>query len=321
MYTSHYGLRERPFDLSPSPRFLYLSGKHREALSNIHYGIFGRKGITLLIGEAGTGKTTLVRSALATANESNACCVSLSNPTLTRAEFFEFLAAGFGLSRWAGESKARFLIELQRLVGDRQRAGQATALIVDEAQSLPLELMEEVRLLANLDTDSDKLFPVVLVGQPPLATLLEQPELRQLKQRVALRCDLGALDLRETGAYIAGRIRIAGGEVANVFTRDAVTAIFERSGGIPRTISVICDNALVSGFAGDVKPIGREIVLEVCRDFRFKPVVAADARGPELVRAARVGNLATAGDATRDALPSRAELFAQLFRRRRFLFL
>ena len=176
MYTAFYGFRERPFDLTPSPRFLYMSGKHREALSNIHYGIFGSKGITLLVGEAGTGKTTLVKAALAKANESDACCVSLSNPTLTRAEFFEFLAAGFGLSLGAGQSKARFLLELQRLVATRQRAGHATALIVDEAQSLPLDLMEEVRLLANVETDSDRPFPVVLVGQPQLATCLEQPE-------------------------------------------------------------------------------------------------------------------------------------------------
>jgi general secretion pathway protein A len=320
MYTAFYGFRERPFDLTPSPRFLYMSAKHREALSNIQYGIAGRKGITLLVGEAGTGKTTLVKAALAQASESNAYCVSLSNPTLTRPEFFEFLAAGFGLSRWAGESKARFLLELQKILVEREATGQTTALIVDEAQSLPLELMEEVRLLANIETGSDKPFPVVLVGQPPLATLLEQPELRQLKQRVALRCDLGPLDLRETGAYIGARIRVAGGDVANVFTRDAIAAIYERSGGIPRTISVICDNALVSGFAADIKPIGREIVLEVCRDFRLKPLVAADTRGPQLVPATAGAGGTVPADGKREASHG-TELFAHLFRRRKLLFL
>ncbi len=270
MYQRFYGLHERPFDLTPNPRFLFLTAKHREALSNIEYGIAGRKGITLLIGEAGTGKTTLIRAALDAVRRPDGRCVYLSNPTLTRDEFYEFLAAGFGLSEEAAGSKAKFLLELDHTVAARHAAGGYTALIIDEAQSLPLELMEEVRLLANLETATDKLLPVVIAGQPELAERLNEPELRQLKQRVALRCDLGALDIQETASYISGRIRIAGGDIAQIFTREAVATIHERSRGIPRTISVICDNALVSGFAADMKPIGRAIVLEVCRDFHFE---------------------------------------------------
>ena len=151
----------------------------------------------------------------------------------------------------------------------RHRAGGLTALVIDEAQSLPHELLEEVRLLANFETETDKLLPVVLAGQPELASRLEHEELRQLKQRVALRCDLSALDVRETASYIAGRIAIAGGDSPRIFTREAVQAIYERSAGIPRTISVICDNALLTGLAAGVRPVNLPLVLEVCRDFRL----------------------------------------------------
>jgi general secretion pathway protein A len=269
MYETFYGLRERAFDLTPNPKFLYLSGGHREALSNLQYGITGRKGMTLLIGEAGTGKTTLVRAALEVVASPHVHCVYVSNPVLSRNEFYEFLAPRFGLSKRAAVSKARFLSELEESVVDRHRAGGLTALVIDEAQSLTHELLEEVRLLANFETATEKLLPVVLAGQPELAVRLEHEELRQLKQRVALRCDLAALDIRETAAYISGRVSIAGGDSARIFTREAVQTIYERSRGIPRTISVICDNTLLSGFAAGVKPVGSDLVLEVCRDFRL----------------------------------------------------
>jgi general secretion pathway protein A len=269
MYERFYGLRERPFDLTPDLRFLYLTGSHREALSNLQYGIVGRKGMTLLIGEAGTGKTTLVRAALEAVASPAVKCVYVSNPVLTRSEFYEFLAPKFGLSDRAGLSKARFLAELEESLVARHQAGGLTALVIDEAQSLPHDLLEEVRLLANFETPTAKLLPVVLAGQPELAVRLEHEELRQLKQRVALRCDLAALDIRETAAYIAGRVSIAGGDSARIFSREAVRTIYERSGGIPRTISVICDNALLTGFAAAAKPIGSNLVLEVCRDFRL----------------------------------------------------
>jgi general secretion pathway protein A len=267
MYLDFYGLRELPFELTPNPRFLFLTPRHREALANLRHGISAAKGISLLVGEAGTGKTTLVRAAIEAETNDQVRCLYLMNPSLTRDEFIEFLARGFGLSEAAGRSKTTLLLELDTLLKEQRAARIIRALVVDEAQSLPDYLLEEIRLLANIETDTEKLLPVILAGQPELAGRLNQPSLRQLKQRVALRCELGVLSLEETAAYIAARIQIAGGNAARVFTRDAVVMIHERSRGVPRTISVLCDNALVSGFALDRKPVGRDVVLEVCRDF------------------------------------------------------
>jgi len=269
MYEGFFGLRERPFDLTPNPRFIYLSGCHLEALSVVHYGIVGRKGMTLVVGEAGTGKTTVIRAALEAIAQPTARCVYLSNPTLTRVEFYEFLADSFGLTAEAAGSKARFLLEFERLLAQRSKVKDLTALVIDEAQSLSLELMEEVRLLANLETLTDKLLPVVMAGQPELADMLDRPELRQLKQRIALRADLAPLDVRQVAAYVAGRLRKAGGDPLTVFTKEAVVLIHQRSRGIPRTISVICDNAMLAAYAVGVKPIGPDIVEEVSRDFRL----------------------------------------------------
>jgi general secretion pathway protein A len=269
MYERFYGLRELPFELTPNPEYLFLTARHRGVLCNLQYGISARRGITLLVGEAGTGKTTLVHAALGLVRRDDARCVYLNNPTLTRAEFVEFLAHGFGLSEEAKQSKAVFLLELERVLLARLAQGVVSALLIDEAQSLPHELLEETRLLANMETATDKLLPVVLAGQPELADRLNEPSLRQLKQRVALRCDLAPLELQETAAYIAARLERAGGKSGDIFTREAVEAIHGRSRGIPRTISVICDNALINGFAADRRPVDWEIVLEVCRDLDF----------------------------------------------------
>jgi general secretion pathway protein A len=326
MYESFYGMQERPFDLTPNPRFLYLTTQHREALSNLKYGIAARKGVTLLIGEAGTGKTTLIRATLEQQQNQPIHTVILSNPALSRAEFVEFLAASFGLSPNAANSKTRFLFELNRLLQERHQRGEVTALLVDESQSLSDELLEEVRLLANHETNTDKLLPVVLVGQPELADRLNRSELRQLKQRIALRCVLTPLALRETACYIANRIRVAGGDVAQVFTRDAISAIHECSRGVPRSISVLCDNALLNGFAADQKPVGRDLVLEVARDFDLLPARAAQApargagaavaaQAPAAVAAARP--VAVAEPAPKVQVPS---LFDHFVRRRRFSF-
>lgn len=325
MYESFYGLRELPFDLTPNPRYLFLTAKHREALSNLQYGIAGRRGITLLVGEAGTGKTTIVRAVLQSEQLQNSRCVYLNNPTLTRAEFVEFLAHAFELSDRAAASKTAMLFELERVLLERQSQNIVTALLVDEAQGLPIELLEEVRLLANIETNTRKLLPVVLAGQPQLADRLNDPELRQLKQRVALRCDLQPLDLKDTASYIAGRIRIAGGISAKLFTREAIELIHRCSRGIPRTISVICDNSLVSGFAADQRPVGWELVYEVCRDFDLTPLTQ-----PAPVRAAASTSRSTvAAVAERDQEKAVAEkrvpmapdsLFSSFTRRRRFSF-
>lgn len=308
MYEQYYGLRERPFDLSPNPRFLFLSKGHREALLNLRYGLTGRPGVTVLVGEAGTGKTTLVRAALQSAAGHNATIVHLSNPTLTRQEFYEYLAVGFSFGAGATTSKPAFLRELERALINATAAGGVLALIVDEAQSLPHELMEEVRLLTNTEIDSHSV-AVALVGQPELADRMNQPQLRQLKQRVALRCELSPLDLRDTAGYIAARVRVAGGSADKLFTRDAVIAVHEHSRGIPRVTSVICDNALVSGFAADVKPVTGDLILEVCRDFHLE-------QQPPAVGAARSAPPAASSAASDDTPP----MFSGIGRPRRFSF-
>jgi type II secretory pathway predicted ATPase ExeA len=278
MYESFFGLRERPFQLTPDPRFLFLSQGHSEALATLRYGLSSSPGITLLLGEAGTGKTTLLRAAVNAERRPGHQMVVLNNPTLTRPEFYEILANGFNIPHAAG-SKARFLLDFQREVLERTHEGDAAAIVVDEAQSLTHELFEEVRLLANLETATAKLVNVVLVGQRELADRLNEPSLRQLKQRVSLRCTLAPLDLSETASYIATRLRVAGGDATAVFTREAVQAIYEASGGIPRTIGVVCHNALLGGYAARTKPVDRAIVAAVCRDFDL-PLGEPPAREP-----------------------------------------
>jgi general secretion pathway protein A len=269
MYQDFFGLRELPFELTPNPRFLFMTPRHKEALGNLQYGLSTAKAVTVLIGEAGTGKTTLLRSAF----ESDLCkhvqCVYLNNPALTRGEFFDVLARRFGLSPAAGASKSALLAELELRLVEAVEQGRPYALVIDEAQRLSDELLEEVRLLANIETPERKLLPLVLAGQPELAARLNQESLRQLKQRVSLRCEITRFELPETAAYIASRVQVAGGNAVKLFTREAVTLIHERSRGIPRTISVLCDNALLNGFAQGVRPVGRALVLETCRDFDF----------------------------------------------------
>lgn len=313
MYERYYGLQERPFDLSPNPRFLCFTPQHREALVHLQYGLAGRPGITMLVGEAGTGKTTLIRAALQGAGDSShliahgprdgspvSTIVHLSNPTLTRAEFFDYLAAGFGFASGAGTSKTQFLRELEQALN--RDTGPMLALVVDEAQSVPYELLEEIRLLTNAEAPNGRSLAVALVGQPELARRLDEARLRQLKQRVVLRCELTPLSLKDTAAYISARVKTAGGEATRLFTRDAVVAIHQHSAGIPRVVSVICDNALVNGFAADQKPVGAAVILEVCRALALSHPTAplpAAAREPEPV-----------------AVPAQAPMFTAVGRRR-----
>lgn len=271
MYREFYGFRERPFDLTSNPAFLLLTPRHEEALFNLEYGITNGNGITLLLGQAGTGKTTILRKALALHEQQPSArairWTYLANPRLTPHELFDSLAHAFHINPGLVSSKSRFLRELeQNLVANHER-GVLSVLISDEAQSLPDELLEELRLLANVETDTEKLLRVVLAGQPPLAQRLNEPRFRHLKQRIGLRCVLAPLSLRETGVYIAHRIVVAGGDPARIFSRDAVIAVHEGSRGIPRMINVLCENALLTGFAADERPVSRNTVLEVCRDF------------------------------------------------------
>jgi general secretion pathway protein A len=280
MYEDFYGLRERPFELVPNPRFLFLSQQHQEALTHLNYGMSGRPGITLVIGDAGTGKSTLIRAALDGTRAPGSRVALLANPTLTRAEFYEHLASTLGFSAEAASSKTAFLREMDAALIECQNAGGILALIVDEAQSLPNELLEELRLLTNAGLEGQAPLTLVLVGQPELATRLNDPSLRQLKQRVALRAELRPFSLKETAGYVASRITIAGGRADQVFTRDAVLAIHAASKGLPRVISVLCDNALVTGFASNVRPVGSAVVADVCRDFDLPRVTVAEAPVP-----------------------------------------
>lgn len=269
MYETFYGFTELPFELTANPRYLFLGSRQREALSVLQYGLSAAKSITVLTGEAGTGKTTLIRAALESERCRHVRCIYLNNPVLRPDDFIRLLAIKFNLGAEAGDSKAVLLDRLEQLLRDRREAGETTALVIDEAQALSVELLEEIRLLANIETPTAKLLPLVLAGQPELSDRLEARNLRQLRQRVQLRCELEPFDLKETAAYIATRISTAGGVPSNVFTSEAVMLIHEHSRGIPRIVSVICDNALVSGMALGRHPVNRAIVSEVCRDFHL----------------------------------------------------
>ena len=222
MYQDFYGLRELPFELTANPRYLYLTSRQREALSVLEYGLFSAKSLTLLVGEAGTGKTTLIRAALESERCRDVQCIYLNNPVLTPADFLATLARRFDLGSDAFVAKSVLLERLDATLRERRARGEITALAVDEAQALSTELLEEIRLLANIETPSEKLLPLVLAGQPELAERLEEHSLRQLKQRVTLRCELVPFDLADTAGYIASRIITAGGVPKSLFTQEAI---------------------------------------------------------------------------------------------------
>jgi type II secretory pathway predicted ATPase ExeA len=276
-------------------------------LSNLEYGIASRKGITMLVGEAGSGKTTVIRAAMAKQPDP-VHCVHLHNPTLSRQEFGQMLAVRFGLSDRAATSKASMLIELETLLKTRRERGETTVLIVDEAHSLPMELLEEIRLLANIETDDEKLMPVIIAGQPELVDRLNDPALRQFKQRIALRCELSTLTGQETLAYVTGRIKAAGGEPDRMFTADAVALIHDRARGIPRLINVIADNALLGAFAAGQRPVSTQCVRDVCQDFDLGSPVGDRAR-PADVPVAREPVGATSGDGLFTAFGAKRKRF------------
>ena len=261
---------------------------HRAGLPPVTLGLAalpsGEQSVAAVVAQAmadaARPNTTLIRAALESFKSPNARLVYMNNPLLSRVEFFELLASGFELSRDARRSKTQFLLELSHTLAERHEAGFVTALIIDEAQSLPLELMEEVRLLANIEAATEKLLPLVLAGQGELTKRLNEIPLRQLKQRIGLRCVLAPLDLRETALYIATRVSLVGGTVSQLFASEAVRLIYQSSGGIPRVISVICDNALLGAFAVGQRRVDAELVLEVCRDFDLQQLTPASQFGP-----------------------------------------
>jgi len=289
MYHHFFGFRELPFELTPNPKFLFLTAQHREALSALEYGLSTAKGVTALIGEAGTGKTTLLLTALESERCQSVSFVYLMNPALTRAEFVRTLSMQFRLSARAANSKVVFLQELGEVLRERRSQGQISALVIDEAQGLSAEILEEIRLLANFETATEKLLPLVLAGQPELRDRLNEPGFRQLKQRVTLRCETAPFNVSETVQYISHRIRIAGGDPTRVFTREAVMLVHNQSRGIARTISVMCDNALLTACGLGRQEVDSQIVHEVARDFdlaisRRDPAQAVDAANAPLAR-------------------------------------
>ena len=246
MYETFYGLRERPFDLTPNPRFLLLTPGHRRALINLELGIATRKGVVALIGEPGTGKTTVARALMAKRGATTTF-VYLNQSLASPADLRRSLVQSLSLRPRGRERPTPiWLRDLTRQLASLGERGSPVALVVDEAQSLPDDLLEEIRLLTNIETTEGKLMTLVLIGQPKLAARLNEEKWKQLKQRIEIRTSLSPLELPETAAYIWSRVRTAGGDAAKLFTADAIRLIHERARGIPRSISVIGENALIA---------------------------------------------------------------------------
>jgi len=270
MYETFYGLKENPFNVTPNPDYLYLGESHREALAQLLYGVREKKGFIVITGEVGTGKTTLLHYLLDKLDGNNHTKTAfLFNPKLTVNDFIQYILRDLGV-RVQGQTKGEYLHHLHRYLLNAYRRDERVVLIVDEAQGLKSELLEEIRLLSNLETSRSKLLQIVLVGQPELDRILSQPEFRQLRQRINLRFQLSPLSFKETKEYIEKRLRIAGA-TEPIFTERAIKEIYRRSGGIPRLINILCDNALLNGFALDQKVVDEKSVREVSTDLHLNP--------------------------------------------------
>lgn len=264
MYLEHYGLVRSPFEMTPDPSFLYLGETHREGLATLVYGVRSRKGFLMLTGEVGTGKTTLLHALLAQLDADTASAF-LFNPRLEVLDFFRVLLDEYGIEEPC-RTKAEYLMALNRFLIGRLERDRPTLLIVDEAQNLTAELLEEIRLLSNLETPTSKLIQIMLVGQPELKDMLARPDLRQLRQRIVLRHHLRPFDEAESTAYVQERLRLAGYTGKGIFKRRALQEIHRVSGGVPRLVNVLCDGALLLGFARDMHQLDRDAVREVSRD-------------------------------------------------------
>ncbi len=299
MYTDFYRLKELPFALTPDPRYLYFTQSHTEVMANLHYGIESGRGLIVVTGEVGTGKTTLLRWMMRRLDPT-VMVAYLFNPRLSVGEFYQYLAALFHIDAW--ESKSDLLIELGKVLEARHNRGLRTVLVVDEGHGLSTEVLEEIRLLCNFESDTAKHLQIVLTGQPELRDVLNQPNLRQLKQRVALRCEIAALpNVEETAHYISSRLKVAGAKNPEIFSPGAVDYIFRCSAGIPRNINNLCDNALLNGFASGASVISRTIIELVAKTFDMLP---RNDHGP--------ARTATSGETTARIFNSsaRAELWA-----------
>jgi general secretion pathway protein A len=266
MYKEFFGLRANPFNVNPDPRYLFLTRHTEEALACLTYGIQSRKGFVLLTGEVGTGKTTLINKLLEWLRAQQVPTAFVFNSRMNVPQFLDYMMADFGIP-CETRSKSQILMKLYNWLLERYRAGETAVLIVDEAQNLADEVLEEIRMLTNLETFTEKLLQIVLVGQTELEQKLKQPNLRQLRQRLTLRAKTHPLTTDETKAYIQQRLRIAGSNGEQIFDTDALNSIHRYSSGIPRVVNLICEHCLVSAFVDQQKTVGPVIVDAVARDF------------------------------------------------------
>jgi general secretion pathway protein A len=272
MYKAFFKLNRNPFELTPDPNCFVPTKRHDEALAALYYGVRRHKGLVVVTGEVGTGKTLLLRCLLRLLEQSKDVAYAyLFNSTLCPTEFLQYTLADFGVPA-SGKNKCELLTDLSRFVITRGTQRKTTVLIVDEAHQLSEETLEEIRMLSNLETTTEKLLQIMLVGQPELDEKLDSFGLRQLKQRISLRTQLGALTVRETATYIEKRLRIAGADptAPPIFPAPAVDRIHGYSQGLPRLINTICENALITAYARRQPAVSTEIIDEVARDFRLE---------------------------------------------------
>jgi general secretion pathway protein A len=280
MYKAFFHLTRNPFDLTPDPRCFVSTRRHDEALAVLYYGVRQHKGFVVITGEVGTGKTLLLRCLLGLLKESKDVSYAyLFNGRLSSTEFLQYILSDFGLSV-SGKNKADLLFDLGHYLVDRGSKRLTTVLIVDEAHHLSEDILEEIRLLSNLETETDKLLQIVLVGQPELDKKLDSIELRQLKQRVAVRTHLGPLDSDETKRYIDQRLKIAGaeGELSALFADEAIAKIYRHSQGLPRLINTLCENSLINTYARRLPCVTGEVVEDVAREFRLSAAATGSGR-------------------------------------------
>lgn len=268
MYEAFFNLKVKPFELLPDPRFMYLSKSHRKALTYLDYGIRERSGFILLTGEVGSGKTTLIRDLL-DKHYDRVVLSKVFNTRVTSEQLLAMINDDFGLDT-RGKDKVTLTRDLNSFLVEQYAQGNMPILIIDEAQNLAAELLEEVRLLSNLEVSDSKLLQIILVGQPELRTTLSSPELRQLRQRININCHLQALNRQEVEEYIIHRLRVAGNEAAVRFTSDALDAVFRFSRGIPRLVNILCDFLMLSAFAEGLDTISIEMVTDVIGDLDFE---------------------------------------------------
>ena len=279
IYNAYFGFSENPFNISPDPEFLYRSPQHEEALANLIYGVRSRKGFIVLSGEVGTGKTTMLECLRDYLDSQRIEFAFIFNSRLSPGQFFEMLAYDFDL-QCDRKSKTEVLFALNALLIEQAERNRTCVLVVDEAHNLDWDVLEEIRLLGNLENRQGKLLQIILAGQPELDRKLDAPNLRQLKQRIVLRCSLNPLAVDECAAYIGTRLARAGMPNQKVFPPEILENIYKRSRGIPRLINLLCDNLLVTAFAMEVRVATLQMLDEVCKDLRLDwPGAIRDKRG------------------------------------------